>query len=118
MDKKVPLEDMDKKIPEDIEKKVILSNDPEWLKKIARLGDDGESCSVGGLYAKHLEDKNKDLKMEDNIEEKVKDCALNVKKEIENILKTITIELQSIAKKHGAWIVIGLVIIYLWKKIK
>ena len=46
------------------------------------------------------------------------DVLKSLGKEIEEVLGTITSELKNIAKKHGAWIVIGLVVVYLWRKLK
>ena len=52
------------------------------------------------------------------MEECIKEGIKNVTTEIETILKTITSDLKELAQKHGAKIIIGLVIVYLWKKIK
>lgn len=41
-----------------------------------------------------------------------------VGKEIEDVLGSVASNLKEIAQKHGAWIVLGLAVVYLWRKIK
>ncbi len=41
-----------------------------------------------------------------------------VGKEIEDVLGGVATDLKEIAKKHGAWIVLALAGVYLWRKIK
>ena len=40
-----------------------------------------------------------------------------LKKEITGIIDKVGGDLKELAKKHGAWIIVALLVIYCWKKI-